>query len=627
VCKDLDTDELSIFRKVTEDDDAKKALLVYLGQSTLIVGHNWLEYDYPVINRLLRYTIRDVVDKSIDTLLLSRLVDYSRPTGHSIESYGKEFGLPKIKFNDFTQWSQEMEDYCVRDVEICSRIYSRYAGIVSDEQWHKPISVEQCFQPALNRMHDNGFYFHTDRGNVLLVQVVQELRRLDEEILKAFPPKLKLTRVVTPRLTKHGTLDRKDFRWIKDGNLSDYNGGPFSKCSWVKFNPSSHKQLVEVLREAKWAPVDKTETHKDLDREINHQKYLRKDKRTLDLSSISDKLEKMRKFGWKINENNLVTLPDSSPAPARTLARRILLESRRRTLTEWLGLVQDDHRIHGKVIGIGAWTQRMAHQNPNTANIPNEYKQDGTKKLLGKELRSLWCAPRGRLLAGVDAEGIQFRIFAHYVNSPELTRALVDGRKENHTDPHSLNKSILGPVCRTRDAAKRFIYALLLGGGIGKLGEILGCEREEAEEALSRILKRYPGLDYIRSELIPSDAQRGYFIGLDGRKVPIPGDTMGERRHKCMSGYLQNGEAIVMKMATLKWEHKLHEYDSFLVNLVHDEWQVECPDDMRTCLAVAKLLADSLVSVGEELGLKCPLAGSYINEGRYTIADNWSLTH
>jgi hypothetical protein len=34
----------------------------------------------------------------------------------------------------------------------------------------------------------------------------------------------------------------------------------------------------------------------------------------------------------------------------------------------------------------------MAHQNPNTANIPNEFDTAGKRKLLGKELRSLYGA-------------------------------------------------------------------------------------------------------------------------------------------------------------------------------------------------------------------------------------------
>ena len=96
-----------------------------------------------------------------------------------------------------------------------------------------------------------------------------------------------------------------------------------------------------------------------------------------------------------------------------------------------------------------------------------------------------------------------------------------------------------------------------------------------------------------------------------------------------MSGYLQDGEAVVMKMATLKWVAKLKDYDAKLVNFVHDEWQVECPNDGAIALKIAKMMAESLVLVGQELGLKCPLAGSYWNDDLkdYTIGTNWAQTH
>jgi len=46
-------------------------------------------------------------------------------------------------------------------------------------------------------------------------------------------------------------------------------------------------------------------------------------------------------------------------------------------------------------------------------------------------------------------------------------------------------------------------------------------------------------------------------------------------------------------------------------------------------LRIAKMQADSLRIVGEELGLHCPLAGSYWNDDLkdYTIHTNWSKTH
>jgi len=632
VCKDIDTGKREVFRNVTDNQEECQRFLAFAKGVDVWIGHSCLEYDLPVLCRLLpdfSHPCELVPPRRvIDTLIVSRLANYSRVNGHSLESYGIELGIPKgdnTGAGFFSQWSQPLEDYCVQDCEITHNVYRCYHNLLRDPNWAPSIDLEHNFQRVVNQLHENGFYFDTASAGRLLDRVTQELEKLDAKIHEAFPPKEVLIREFTPKATKYGTINRSSVpRSLRD-KISDYTVGvPVRFTHLVPFNLSSHKQIIEVLNEAGWRPEEKTKTHVDLDREIH---LLGRD-----VNSNPDLIarhSKLKITGWKINEHNLGTLPSSAPTPARLLAKRILLESRRRTLTEWLGLVQEDNRIHGKFYGLGAWTHRMAHQRPNTANIPNEYDLAGNKKLLGKEMRALWRAPKGRLLVGVDAEGIQLRIFAHYIDDKEFTRSLVEGKKEDKSDPHNLNQRILGPGCKSRDAAKRFIFALLLGAGIGKLAQILEASKNETESALERLMERYTGFARLKETIIPADAKKGWFLGLDGRRVPIPGSTPSERRHLCMSGYLQNGEAIVMKKATLKWQDLLKEKNAILVNFVHDEWQTETPNNMTIAVEIAKMQADSLRIVGEELKLKCPLAGSYWNDKAkdYTIGTNWAVTH
>jgi DNA polymerase I len=608
VLKDIDKGDYYVFTElpgVSTNETTAKSLSEFpefcLGIQSYI-GHNILGWDLPTLRALqLGVNIRD--DQVLDTLILSKLVDYPRD-GHSIEDYGLEFGTEKGIYNDFSKYSEELLEYCRRDVEICEKVYLKFRRYVNDSRHLQSIRTEHAFQLVVNKLSSSGFSYDSRRSTNLLETVQKELETLDKEIADVFRPKLVLVKEVHPRVTQFGTLHRGDFRWCKDLDLSEYNGGPFCRCGWREFNPSSHKQVVDVLSKAGWVPTDKTRAHIDAIR--------------------SGEVEPAHlQYGWKINEANLTTLPASAPKPAKTLASRILLESRRRTLTEWNGLVKEDGRIHGKFYSIGAWTHRMSHQSPNTANIPTG------NKLYGRQMRSLWRAPRNRLLVGCDAEGIQLRIFAHYIDDREFTDAIVNGKKSDQSDPHSLNQRILGDVCRTRDIAKRYIYALLLGAGMGKLQEILGCTSIEAKTGYNNIIGRYRGLADLKHRVIPSDARRGWFVGLDGRRVRIPGGTPSERRHLCMSGYLQNGEAVIMKMACLKWWARLQEFDAKLVNFVHDEWQTECPNNMAIALTIAQLQADSLCSVGQELGLRCPLAGSYWSDTHkdYSIGTNWSFTH
>ncbi|HYT41428.1 MAG TPA: hypothetical protein VEP90_03725, partial [Methylomirabilota bacterium] len=376
VSKDIDTGELHVHHPYRSLDEAE-SFRVFARKINLWVGHNILGYDLPVLRRILGVDFTP--EDCIDTLILSRLTDYPR-SSHSLESYGEEFGLSKIEVQDqtfFSQWSQELEDYCVRDVEITLLLWKHFASYLADASQHAAVRLEHAFQLVCNDLHDNGFGFNVTTAKSLLAKMEVEIFKLDEDI-KKFPDKFSPDRVVTPRATQFGTINQINIPKILRPKISEMTvGAPFTYGHWVKFNPNSLKQTIDMLWEAGWKPIDKTKGNlhnKDLDKEARYDIY-----------------------GFKVNENNLSTLPAKAPPAAKTLAKRIMYESRRRTLSEWLTLVQSDNRVHGRFVGIGAWTHRMAHQAPNMANIPNEKDISGNIKLLGGEMRSLFCAPKNRL--------------------------------------------------------------------------------------------------------------------------------------------------------------------------------------------------------------------------------------
>src|SRR5260370_27967151 len=54
-----------------------------------------------------------------------------------------------------------------------------------------------------------------------------------------------------------------------------------------------------------------------------------------------------------------------------------------------------------------------------------------------------------------------------------------------------------------------------------------------------------------------------------------------------------------------------------LVNLVHDEWQTEMPsNDLEKASSMAQIQCDAMIDADEMFGLKCPLTGSYVNDGK-----------
>jgi DNA polymerase-1 len=610
VCRDVKTNETSVFRNVQENPDP---FIRFTRGVSRYIGHNIIGFDLPAINRICNLSIP--VSQCIDTLVVSRTITADIEGGHSLEAWGTRLKLPKGDFRDFTEWSQEMEDYCIQDVSITYALYKKFLSYLQDKTWRISIDVEHQMAEICQEMSANGFYFKKDDAKKLHEEILGRLEVLDKELAIAFPPRTSCIRQVTPKATKFGTISMVDFRWLTDKDLSPFSvGASFSVFEYIPFNAGSPKQIVERLNEAGWKPFEKTKTHLQVERELRDYR-ISKVKRT----ALEERLEHFKQYGWKVSEGNLNTLPKDAPEAARKLVQRLLLDSRRSTLQEWLTAVSEaDSRIHGNFHHIGAWTHRMSHSNPNQANIPSGRSE------YAHEMRSLFSVPPNRLLVGVDADGIQLRILAHYMNDKVFTDALISGDKEKETDAHSLNKKALGDVCLDRDVAKTFIYAWLLGAGVNKVAEILNCSYGEALEASEKFLSFYPSLKALKTVQIPQDAERGYFVGLDKRLVSC------SSKHLMLAGYLQNGEAVVMKHANILWREKLRKegIPFWQVNFVHDEWQTETVNDIDVATHIAKTQADAIREVGERLGLRCPLAGSIMNSyKKLAIGSNWSETH
>lgn len=616
-----------------------KPFLSYAETVDTWVTHNGIHFDIVQLDRLLggySSLFKDALDhhRVIDTLVLSRLLNYRLDAGHSLEAWGERLGYPKIKFNNWDTLTDEMVTYCHRDVEITEKVYNLFLKYIQSDEWKTAIDIEHRCAYYCQKMHENGFFFDIEGCKALRADIVEQLEVLDNEIKTAFPPRSRLVREITPSLTKHGTLHRKDFKWLRgldtgesDGclDLTPYSAGsPFSLIEFEEFNPGSVKQIVERLNEAGWKPTERTKGHIEA-----LKTYQRANKNNR--SRLKERLDGFARYGWTVSEENLKTLPDDAPKPARTLTKRLLLDRRRSTLEEWITSYERGDgtevtgRIHGRFNSIGTWTHRLSHSEPNQANIvriivgPSGDPVKGFDGGYGVEFRSMWRAAPGKTLVDVDAEGIQLRILAHYMDDERFTEALVNGSSKDGTDVHTLNQRALGSVCSSRAVAKTFIYSWLLGAGPSKTASILGCSLGEAKSARDQFLTFYPGLERLRTETIPKDASRGYFVGIDGRKVKCNSE------HLMLSGYLQNGETVLMKKALDIWYNRAiangldPQRDFKLVDFVHDEFVVEAEED--TAEEIMSYMVDSIREAGEFFNLKCP------HQGNGHIGYTWAEVH
>lgn len=428
----------------------------YAQSVDLWVAHNGLSFDVPVVNRLLSTGIEE--STVVDTFVVSRLVNYSGYNTHSLSELGAALGEPKSVFNDWSQLSQDMVDYCIQDVVVNEKIYNHFKRFIWSEEWKDALRLEHDTVLVNNDMSKNGFKFDIEKAKLLLSSIKSRMSILEEMFQSIWPPEIEEVNRIKFRVKQDGT----PFKSVQDA-YEKYpsvilDGDELSCGDYVSFNPGSAKDRIEKLWQSGWEPIEKTKTHNKFDRTASVGEMWGKTKLTKELYEA--KKEHFAFYGWTVGETNLQTLPEDSPEGANRLAEWLTLEGRRSSLEEWLGCVSEDSRIHGKFWNIGAWTHRMSHSSPNQANIFSPFHgepRNAVEKVKAdydRDLRALWTTDK--VLVGTDADGIQLRLLAHYMESESYRDAILNGKKEDETDIHNLNRRALGLNHLIRDDAKTF---------------------------------------------------------------------------------------------------------------------------------------------------------------------------
>tara|TARA_R110001606_G_scaffold4283_2_gene20067 strand:- start:2595 stop:4556 length:1962 start_codon:yes stop_codon:yes gene_type:complete len=629
--KDLSTGEVTRFDNCHEDPVAKAEAIKWYEAADLIVGHNFLQFDAVQLNRLLKPKLINP-KKIIDTLLVSRLMDYDMqiPKGaksaHSLQAWGIRLGEYKGDFHDFSQYSEKMVEYWYQDIQTSTSLYEHLSDIIWSPDWSKSLRAEHDLQTELVRTKFYGFEFDANKAEFLLNSIKVQMKQLEEQFQIDFPPKMTLTNTLKYRLKQDGEEMASVKKAKEKYALTQVDGDDLLCFNWIDFKPGSPKDRIDALWGAGWKPVDKTKTYQKFDRLSVGDPYGTSIP-SMSEEFYSDKKKHLEYYGWTVSEDNLSTLPEDAPDGAKALAKWLTLEGRRSSLVEWLGQVGEDGRIHGTINSIGAWTGRCAHKAPNTANIPSVFHGEPktaveeVKKQYDSHLRSCWTTPSGSYLVGTDADGIQLRVLADYLwryfDADQYAQAIMEGKKENETDIHNVNKKALGLSHATRDMAKTFIYAWLLGAGVAKTAQILKVNQRQASEARENFVKSIDGLAQLKNKLVPTVGEQGFFTGYDGRKVVVPST------HKALAGMLQSAESILMKHTLLRWtsEARKQGINFKLVGFIHDEYQTEVIGTKEEAEQLGKLQADCMLEVGQELGFKIPTPGSY------DVGKNWLDTH
>jgi len=450
VLKNIDTGEIL----TPSNENAIKLL----EDAELIIGHNIIKFDIPVLEKLYSATFRG---KIFDTLVGTRLVysdikdnDFSRKDfpkdcigKHSLKAWGNRIGEYKEQIDtDWQTFTPEMLEYCIQDTEVTYKLYK-----VLEEKGYsqEAMDLEHEVASLIFKQEQHGFTFNRAKAEELSIKLKARQAELAEELQGVFEP------IVNERWSTKTGKKLKDQVTI--------------------FNPSSRHHVAQRLKD---------------------------------------------KYGWDAKEfttDGKAKLDDTIlsklPYPeAKILCEHFLLNKRIAQIANgsqaWLKHERNG-KIHGTCNTNSCVTSRASHSFPNLGQVPS------TSAPFGTECRELFTVPEGKRLVGIDVSGLEIRMLCHFMSkfdNGEYTKVVLEG------DIHTETQKLAG--LDSRDNAKRFYYCFLYGGSVKKIAEVINKPFKEAGKIKKRFLNNLPALAKL-IEGVQSAAERGFIKGLDKREIKV----------------------------------------------------------------------------------------------------------
>ena len=551
-----------------------------------ICGHNAINFDAPALKKLGYDLTARVVDTKVMSACIhpdlftedcKRTDDFPKNLrgSHGLKAWGLRLGNEKDDHGaseDWSTWSQEMQDYCDQDVMV---VYDLFLHFLEGKPSQDMLGLEHDFAVLMTDQETNGWPFDTKRANSLTEELMARRAELRDELQDMFPSSTEEMKTpsgwtVEVDGKQHTAATKGGLKLIlKEAGLKQVLADKATKLSnktkTIPFNPNSRDQIAERLIKMGWEP----------------QAY--EGKRP------------------KIDES---TLKSIGTPEADMLLEYLLISKRLGQVAEgkqaWLKLVKDG-RIHGSINTNGAISGRCTHSKPNVAQVPSD------RSPYGAQCRELFRAPKGKVLVGADASGLELRLLAHYLSRYDkgaYAKVILEG------DVHTANQLAAG--LPDRASAKTFIYAWLYGAGDAKIGSIVGGKSADGKKLKASFMQKYPAIKMLTKAIEKALKHQSWLGGLDGRRLPC------RSPHSALNLLLQSAGAVVMKKALVRFsESPPHPYE--LHGNIHDEVQFSCLPEHAEELG--QHFCQMLTEAGRSLKLGCRL------DGEYSVGESWKETH
>lgn len=608
VASTLDGKEIRRF-----DNTQMKEFVEFLKTVDIWVGHNIIQYDIPTVEKVLGYKF---TGKKVDTLLMSRLQNPHRTAPpqaknkkeamkvHGLYAWGVRVGIDKPEIEYWDEYTPEILHRCEEDVRINVATYHALREEGKGQNWKNAHLMTFTLWENLWKQEQAGWLLDEAYIHKSIKLLTHWIDRIDRVLAKYLPLTMDILEA-----KKDGEYNYVRKPFMKSGKYSasvekhyDCPGvvsGPFTRIAFRPIDLGSSAEVKTWMLSQGWEPAEW-----NLDDEGNQR---------------SPKMPKDGEF------------PGVEGKAGRLYAKRAKASHRRSNMEGWLRLMRDDGRIASRVSGL-ADTRRMKHAG--VANVPN------AEAFFGKQMRRSFIAQPGWVLVSADAAACQDRAMSERANDAAFTKMLLEGKKEDGTDSHSLAMKAVNKVMRkhglheiSRGKAKGYNFAWTFGASDNKLGKMAGGGKDVGEEIRQALREVFPAkaalIDKVTEEWEGNAKRRmnkwgkleyydGWIKGLDGAPVFI------KSGHAVLVYAVQSDEAVYMS-ATYNYANRyLEKYytpgkDYNVVCVYHDEISVECRDEIKQ--EVAALLEKAFDTATKHFKLRVPQIGEA------AIGHNWLEVH
>ena len=588
--------------------EAISSFMNSLGPNDLIVGHNWVLYDRPVLQKVLGVSHNC---KTIDTLALSWYLYPSR-IKHGLEVWGTEMGHPKVKVEE-GQWlignRDLMVERCQEDVKITTKVFHKqlkdlltlYEDNLS-AVWY--IMGNETFKMEYYRLCQKyKIKLDLDLIHNALPEMEELLAEKNDALIEVMPKQPIKKKKSKPKniKKKDGTLNLLGEKWFK---FLEEQGLPKDTEDIVEYvsgykdaNPGSSAQVKAWLYDLGWEP----ESYSHI-----------RDKKT----NETRKVEQIRIDGKEGKElcPSVVRLIDKVPE-LQLLEGKTVLEHRIAILKGFLRDMDSEGCIAAGIRGF-ALSGRIRHKV--LVNMP------AVSKPYGKIIRGCLRARDGHIMCGTDLSSLENTTMMNliYDLDPDYVHEMMSEDYDSHismaleaglvtqddAEFFKVNKELeekedvkrFNEISKQRAIAKTVNFASMYGAGIATLARQTGLSKHMA----SKVLKAYNKKNWAKNKVAKSLLYKEC-IGFKWIFSPITGYWLPLRAERDRWSVLNqhSGSFIFFEWC------KEHVKQGLKVQYsAHDETIIELlPEDKEK---VRDIVKENIDKVNKKLKLKIPISCS-----------------